>query len=252
MALRRTADRVDDQMRAYMEHARSPARGPRRSGCWSASVRGALSERLIRTARRLADELNAEWFAIYVETPDHARMSQAAARPNRRILHLAEELGDAMTVPSIAVAETAFVHMPAPTTSPRSSPASPSRSRWLEFLRGSVVDQIIRQSGNIDVYVISGEVETSPVVKTRDWQPHRPFRRYLTALALVAGATLLGFPIHTLIDPANLVMLYLLVVVVAAAFWDGGPRSSPRVFGVLALDFFFVPPPFTFAVTNTQ
>ena len=120
------------------------------------------------------------------------------------------------------------------------------------MLRGSVVDQIIRQSADIDVYVISGEVETAPAVETREWQPHRPLRRYVWSMALVGAATLLGLPLHAVIDPANLVMLYLVAVVVAAAYLGRGPSVVAAVLSVLALDFFFVPPAFTFAVTDTQ
>ncbi|HEX7586832.1 MAG TPA: DUF4118 domain-containing protein, partial [Anaerolineae bacterium] len=252
LALRRTADRVDDQMRAYME-TRAIA------GPWATKERllvcvspGALSERLIRTARRLADELEAEWIAMYVETPNQARMSQRQRGRMERMLHLAEELGaKTLTVPNIAVAATIVQYARAHNIT-KIIAGKPVRPRLLEFLRGSVVDQIIRHSGTIDVYVISGEVETSPIVETRDWQPHRPFSRYVLSLVMVAAATLVGFPIHKLIDPANLVMLYLLVVVVAAAFWGRGPSIFAAVFGVLALDFFFVPPAFTFAVTDTQ
>ncbi len=252
MALRRTADRVDDQMRAYME-TRAIA------GPWAAKERllvcvspGALSERLIRTARRLADELEAEWFAMYVETPNQARMSQRQRGRIERMLHLAEELGaKTMTVPNIAVAETIIQYARSHNIT-KIIAGKPVRSRWIELLRRSVVDQIIRHSGSIDVYVISGEVETSAVVETRDWQPHRPLRRYAFSLGLVALATLLGFPIHTIIDPANLVMLYLVVVVVAAAYLGRGPSIVAAVASVLALDFFFVPPAFTFAVSDTQ
>ncbi|MCX6036490.1 MAG: sensor histidine kinase KdpD [Chloroflexi bacterium] len=93
LTMRRAAERVDDQMRAYMRTRLIP-------GPWPASERllvcispGALGERLIHTARRLADELNAEWFAIYVETPDQARLSQEQRDQVARSLRLAEELG---------------------------------------------------------------------------------------------------------------------------------------------------------------
>ena len=252
IALRRTADQVDDQMRAYMT-TRAIA------GPWAAKERlvvcvspGALSERLIRSARRLAEELDAEWFAVYVETPDQARLSQQQRDRIARMLQLAEELGaKALTMPSVSVAETI-------TTFARSHnitkiiAGKPVRSRWVELLRGSVVDQIIRQSGEIDVYVISGDVETSPVIERRDWQPHRPLRRYLQGLALVALVTVLGVPLRGIIDPANLVMLYLVAVVISAIYLGRGPSVFTAVFSVLALDFFFVPPAFTFAVTDTQ
>ena len=252
MALRRAAFRVNDQMRAYMK-TRAIA------GPWAAAERllvcvspGALSERLIRAARRLAGELNAEWFAIYVETPGSARLPQAQRDRIAKTLRLAEELGARVTtMPSTAVAETVLRYARAHNIT-KIIAGKPVRSRWIELVRGSVVDQIIRQSGNIDVYVISGEGELSPVVQARDWRPHRPWRRYLIALALVAGATLLGYPVHTVIDPANLVMPYLVVVVLAAIYLGRGPSVVAAVAGVLALDFFFVPPPFTFAVANTQ
>ncbi len=252
IALRRTADRVDDQMRAYME-TRAIA------GPWAAKERllvcvspGALSERLIRTARRLADELDAEWLAVYVETPNHARLSRQQRGRIERMLHLAEELGaKTVTVPSIAVAATVVQYARSHNIT-KIIAGKPVRPRLLEFLRGSVVDQIIRQSGRIDVYVISGEVETSPAVETSEWQPHRPLRRYALSVGLVAAATLLGFPLHSIIDPANLVMLYLVVVVVAAAYLGRGPSVVAAVLGVLALDYFFVPPVFTFQVTDTQ
>ena len=252
LSLRRTAARVDDQMRAYME-TRAIA------GPWAANERllvcvspGALSERLVRTARRLADELKAEWCALYVETPDHARLSTNQRERITRILGLAEDLGaQVLTLPSPAVAET-VLHYARTHNITKIIPGKPLRSRFWEFLHGSVVDQIIRQSGTIDVYVISGETESSPIIATDPWQPHRPLRRYFQSLLLVVGATLLGMPVRELVSPINLVMLYLLTVVAAAIYLGRGPSLMAAVLGVLAFDFFFVPPTLTFAVTDTQ
>ena len=105
LAMRRAAERVDVQMRLYMRASAIP-------GPWPASERllvcispGALGERLIRTARRLADELNAEWFAVYVETPGHARLSQEQRDQVAKSLRLAEELGArTRTLPGESVA----------------------------------------------------------------------------------------------------------------------------------------------------
>jgi two-component system, OmpR family, sensor histidine kinase KdpD len=252
IAMRRTADRVDEQMRAYME-TRAIA------GPWAAKERllvcvspGSLSERLIRTARRLAQELDAEWFAMYVETPNHARFSRSQRTRIERILHLAEELGaSTITVPSIAVAETILKYARSHNIT-KIIAGKPVRSRWIELVRGSVVDQLIRASGDIDVYVISGEVESSPIIETNEWQPHRPIRRYLSSIALVVGVSILGTPVHTIIDPANLVMLYLVAVVISAIYWGRGPSVLTAVLSVLVLDFFFIPPALTFAVSDTQ
>ena len=252
LSLRRTAARVDDQMRAYME-TRAIA------GPWAANERllvcvspGALSERLVRTARRLADELKAEWYALYVETPNHARLSTHQRERVTRILGLAEDLGaQVFTLPSPAVAETVLNYARTHNIT-KIIAGKPLRSRFWEFLHGSVVDQIIQQSGTIDVYVISGEAESSPMIATDPWQPHRPLRRYFESLLLVVGATLLGMPVRELIAPINLVMLYLLTVVAAAIYLGRGPSLMAAVLGVLACDYFFVPPILTFAVTDTQ
>ena len=84
------------------------------------------------------------------------------------------------------------------------------------------------------------------------WLPHRPWRRYLWAVVLVALTTLLGQPLSLILAPANLVMLYLVAVVVAAVYLGRGPSIMTAVLSVLAFDFFFVPPQLTFAVSDTQ
>ena len=252
LSLRRTAARVDDQMRAYME-TRAIA------GPWPAAERllvcvspGTLSERLVRTARRLADELKAEWCALYVETPDHVRLSANQRDRITRILGLAEDLGaQVLTLPRPAVVETVLRYARTHNIT-KIIAGKPLRSRFWEFLHGSVVDQIIRQSGPIDVYVISGGAEPTPIVETEPWHPHRPWRRYFLSLMLVAGATLLGLPARELVSPINLVMLYLLIVVAAAIYLGRGPSIVTAILGVLAFDLFFVPPIFTFAVADTQ
>jgi len=109
LALRRTADRVDEQMRAYMQTRAIP-------GPWPAGERllvcigpSPLGERLVRTARRLADELRAEWLALYVETPSNAGGAQSDRDRVDRTLRLAEELGGkAVKVPGNSVAQTAI------------------------------------------------------------------------------------------------------------------------------------------------
>jgi K+-sensing histidine kinase KdpD len=74
------------------------------------------------------------------------------------------------------------------------------------------VDQIIRESGPIDVYIISGAPDTkrSVPIETEAWQPHRPWLRYLQSLLLVGAGTLLSEIVRPLFSPTNLVMIYLL------------------------------------------
>ncbi len=252
LTMRRAAERVDDQMRAYMRTRAIP-------GPWPAGERllvcispGALGERLIHTARRLADELNAEWFAIYVETPDQARLPQEQRDQVARSLRLAEELGARTTsLPGQSVAETvmAYAHRHNVT---KVIAGKPIHARWIELLRGSVVDRLIRLSGSIDVYVISSESEPPATKVLEGWRPHQPWIRYLWGLMLVAAATALGAVIAPDISPTNLVVVYLLAVVLAAFYLGRGPAILTSILGVIAFDYFFVPPSLTLAVSDTE
>ncbi|MBL8055332.1 MAG: sensor histidine kinase KdpD, partial [Anaerolineales bacterium] len=277
MALRRAAERVDDQMRAYMQTRAIP-------GPWSASERllvcvgpGRLSERLVRAARRLADELNAEWFAAHVELP--AGLEAAEREGVARVLLLAEELGArSVTLPGRDVAEAALAYARQHNVT-NIIVGQPLRPRWQEWLFGSVVDRLIRRSGPIDVYVISGQAQPGAQAR-REWWPHAPFARYGQSLGLVALATLVGFGLdpglsgqkwalaqqvlaaghrpadftftEPALEPTNLVMVYLAAVVIAALSLGRGPALLASGLSVLAFDYFFVPPYLTFAVSDTQ
>lgn len=252
MAMRRAAERVDDQMRAYMETRAIP-------GPWPASDRllvcvgpSPLSERLVRAARRLADPLNAEWMAIYVETPAHAHLRESDRDQVARTMRLAEELGaKAITLVGHHVAETLIEYARRHNVT-KIITGKTVRSNWLDFLRNSLVDQIIDRSGNIDVYVISSAPEAASSLNVASLQPHRPWHRYLESFGWIGATTLLSELFHNLISPTNLVMLYLLAVVIVALRLGRGPAILASILSVLAFDFFFVPPRLTFAVSDTQ
>lgn len=252
MSLRRAAERVDDQMRSYMQTRAI-------SGPWAASERlvvcispSPLAEKLIRTTRRLADELNAEWYAIYVEIASKPELKPANREHIGRTLQLAEELGaKALTIAGRSIQEAVldFAHKNNITKIVIGKPLKP---RWQEIWSGSIVDQLIYASGDIDVYVISARAEFSKPVMPTEWQLHRPLGRYFLGLLLVAISTSLGVFIRGNLEPANLVMLYLASTVISAIFLGRGPSLLTAIAGVLAFDYFLVPPYFTFAVSDTQ
>jgi two-component system sensor histidine kinase KdpD len=253
IALRCTAERVDEQMRAYMQMRAIPGPWPAADRLLVCVSPSPLSERLVRAARRLAEPLNAEWFAVYVEMPAHAHLSETERDRVARTLRLAEELGGkSIDLPGRNVVETilSYAHQYNIT---KIIAGKPLRSRWQELIRGSVVDQLIHRSGNIDVYVISSAAEpVQPVITPTSLQPHRPWHRYLESVGWVAAATLLGEIISPFISSANLAMIYLLTVVIAALRLGRGPSIAAAVLSVFAFDFFFVPPRLTFAVSDYQ
>ncbi|WP_322800363.1 sensor histidine kinase KdpD [Thermoflexus sp.] len=256
LAMRYVADRVDRQMRAYM-------RAHAIAGPWPAKERilvcvspGTLSERLVRTGYRLAHHLNAEWFALYVETPGDASLSPAQRERLDHLLRLSEELGGHPIVLSGYDVVTAILDFARHHNVTKIVIGKPLRPRWYELIRGSVADRLIRKSGPIDVYVISSEAEagaSSPHAFPR-WNPppRAAWVSYLQSLFLVAVATGLGALLHSKLQEANLIMLYLTTVVVAGFYLGRGPAILASIAGTLAFDFFFVPPRLTFAVSDTQ
>lgn len=251
ISLRRTAERVDDQMRSYMQTMAIP-------GPWAASERllvcissSPLSEKLIRAARRLADELRAEWFALNVETLASARLSMVERDQLADNLLLAETLGaKVISLPGESVVDVVIDYARSHNVT-KIIAGKPLHPRWREIIKGSVVDQLIRKSGSIDVFVISSSDET--VVRERKpLARQQPWMRYVAAAALVAGATFLGQPLSFALAPTNLVMIFLVAVVVAAVYLGRGPAILASVLSVLAFDFFFTEPRFTFAVEDTQ
>ena len=252
LALRRAAEQVDNQMLSYMQTRAIP--GPWPAGdrilvCLSSHPMG---ERLIRVGRRLADDLNGDWYVMFVETPGHLRMSQGNRERLQQNLYLAEELGaKVVNVTSESVAQT-VIEFAKQKNITKIIAGKPLRPRWMDILRGSVIDQIIRNSGRIDIYVVSETEEKSQKPFPREWMPHHPWRRYFLAVGLVLLFTLAGLPLHPVLDPTNLVMLYLAAVVIAAVFFGRGPAILASFLSVLAFDFTFVDPRFTFTVSDTQ
>ncbi|MBI2332495.1 MAG: DUF4118 domain-containing protein [Chloroflexi bacterium] len=128
----------------------------------------------------------------------------------------------------------------------------PLRPRWQELLRGSLVDKLIHQSGDIDVYVVTSSDKPSFPADESPWKIHSPVNRYLWSSLLVVLATMIGYIVGGDIEATNLVMVYLLAVVIAAIYLGRGPAIFASILGVLTFDFLFVHPFFTFTVSDTE
>jgi two-component system sensor histidine kinase KdpD len=257
ISMRRAAERVDDQMTDYMETRAIP-------GPWPAAERllvcispNLLGERLVRSTRRLADELNAQWLVATVDTPENQRLRPVERDQVERTLRLAEELGARsialpMSSTSGSVAGTILEYARKNNVT-KIIVGKPLRPFWKDLMRGSIVDQLIRHSGKIDVYVVSSSTpDEKPAPETFTWQPHRPWRRYGYSLLLVVAATGLSVLVHSRVSPANLVMVYLLAVVIAALYLGRGPAILASLTSVLVFDFFFVPPRLTLTVSDAE
>jgi two-component system sensor histidine kinase KdpD len=252
ITLRRAANRVDEQMRKYLETYSSAEIWPpaeRLLVCISGSPN---SERLIRTARRLAEELKTEWHVLYVETRGDDKFTQDNRDRIWHELRLAESLGakEVVTVTADSAPEAVvdYAHKHKIT---KVMVGRPTRPRWREWFWGSSVDQILRRSKTIDVYVVSEETGTRERGIPLRSIP-LSWRSYLTSMLLVAAATVISKIASEFLSPTNMIMFYLLAVVMAALRLGFGPALLTAILGVLAFDFFIIVPYYTFAVADTQ
>ncbi len=253
ITLRRAANRVDEQMREYLQTYATPQLWPvteRLLVCISGSP---SSERLIRTARRLAEELKTEWHALYVETAENDKFIQENRERIWRELRLAESLGakEVITLTS-AYAVDAVIDYARKQKITKLVVGRPTRPRWREWLRGSFVDQILRRGKEIDLYVVSEDENIKRESVPSPRPPRVSWRSYLAGLLLVAGATVISSLAIRFLTLTNLMMLYLLAVVVAALRLGFKPALLTALLGVMAFDFFFIPPYYSFAVADTQ
>src|SRR5256712_2977740 len=253
LALRRTAERVDAQMRVYMrEHAIEkvwPA-AERLLVCVSPSP---LSARLVRAAKRMAEGLGAQWIAAHVETPAHLRLPQEARDRVVQTLRSAEQLGAETVALSGEKMSEAILAFARDRNVTKIIVGKPTRQLWKRLLLGSIVDALVQGSGDIDIYVISGEREdASPIAPVRRREIPIDWPAYGQATAIVALTTGVAWLMSPLFELADLVMVYLLGIVVVAMRHGRGPSLAASILSVAAFDFFFVPPYFTFAVSDVR
>ena len=208
---------------------------------------------LIRRACRLATTLRCEWLALHVETPAQLRLPQEARDRTVQHLRLAERLGaEAVTVHGTDLVDAVLAFARERNVT-RVIVGKPTRRRVAHVLFGSFVGKLVRRSGDIDVVVTRGNIESDQPGPVRfPGRASRDGRPYLAGAAVVALCTLACAPLLPFVERTNLAMLYLLGVMAVAARWGRGPSILAAFLSVLAFDFFFVPPRLTFAVADTQ
>ena len=250
LALRRTADRVDTQMRVYRREQSIKALWPARERLLVGVAGDAGDERLVREAARLAQKLEADWIVVHVASAQGRGAQRYLSA--MKTLALAGEFGaDTATLPGMDVAE-ALVACAREHNANRLVLGHHPRRRW-RFWHQSVSDRISRHHPQIDQIVIAhGLLPGKPVVHEKPAALPGTRLAYLWAslacFAASAGAALL----LQVFDLANVVMLFLLTVVLVALRYGRGPGVWAAMLAVLCFDFFFVQPRYSFTVNDTQ
>ncbi|MDE2323046.1 MAG: sensor histidine kinase KdpD, partial [candidate division NC10 bacterium] len=254
LALRRTADRVDAEMRAYMRDQTIPTTWPVTERLMVLVSPSPHAAQTVRAGKRMAAALRAEWIAVYIETPAHARLNEADRRRVGDTLRLAETLGaEAVTLSGLRANESEEVLRYAKARNvTKIILGKPSRSLWRRITAGSIVDALMRGSGDIDIYVISRTGAPPAPVARVERAPELDWSAYGRAMAVVTLCTAVAWLMFPYFGLSNLIMVYLLGVTGVAARSGPGPSVLASILSVAAFDFFFVPPYLTFVVADAQ
>lgn len=257
LALHRTAQRVDDQLVDYMRaHA---IEGP-----WPAGERVLVlvdampgANGIVRYAKRMSDRLRAQWAAIHVETPADAQLGEEERDQVAQALRLAQRLGaETVSMPGHDVAETVadyartnnFTHVVV---------VKPERRRWRGLFSESVTQKLIRGAVGASIHVIARPADQNkePFRARRVEDPSRgraDLTAYTASLAFVAGATLIAFLIRRGLDVSNLSVVFLIAILASAVKFGLWASLFACLASVLAYNFFFLPPLYTFTIADPE
>lgn len=257
LALRHTAQRVDAEMHAYR-------RDQGIDGPWAVTERilvavswSPYSARLVRAACRMARGLRAPWIAVYVDTPASLGLSARDRAQLAQNLRLAEELGAEIVTLEGVRAVDAVIRYARSRNVTRFVVGKPGMIRLRDRLFGSFVDELVRKSGGIDVHVTTGAGE-GDAANPAEGAARAPrasrfgWGGYAATFAMLAAATAVNAALFGRAQPTNVVMVYLLGVVLVAMRFGYAASVLASIGAVLAFDFFFVPPYFTFAVSDVR
>lgn len=253
LALRRTADQVDEQMEHYRRSAGVHE-------IWPASERilvcvgpNPRSIRLIRAARRMAAGLRTEWIAVHVEAPSHVKPSAEDLKKLAEHMRLAESLGAQVVTLTGHKASEEILNYAREHNVSKIIVGKPTHPRWKDKLLGSPLDELVRGSGDIDIYVITGDSAEETIKQAvRKPAARIPAREWYWSLGSVAVCTAVSRLVFPYFEQINIIMIYLLGIVVTSTLTGRWPALVTTLLSVAAFDFFFVPPHFTFAVSDVR
>jgi two-component system, OmpR family, sensor histidine kinase KdpD len=259
LALRRTAERVDDQLLSQMQaHAiEGPlAAGERILVCVSEDPRAAS---LTRYAKRLADRLHGPWTALYVESQRSLQLSEEQRDRIADTLRLSQALGgDAITIPGghrrIADDVIDFAHSNNIT---QIIIGKSTRSRWFEIVNGSVVHDLVRRAGNISVHVIAGDDDAADAIPRKTVSTSYPSKEldwvsYLAAVGAVSAALIGAQLLQPFVGLESVDLLFLTAIVGVAVRFGLWPSILASVVASLCYNFFFMPPLYTFTIGDPR
>jgi len=253
LSLRRTAEQVNEQMESYRRDAGVQDIWPAAERILVCIGTNPRSIRLIRAARRMAAGLRAEWIAVNVEAPSHIKPSEEDLKILAEHMRLAESLGAQTVTLTGHKASEEILNYARQRNISKIIVGKPTHPRWKDKLLGSPLDEIIRGSGDIEVYVITGDsAEAQAKHNARISLSKINPKEWYWSFGFVTLSTVLSGIMFPYFDRTDIAMIYLLGIVITSTRTGRWPALAATLMSVAAFDFFFVPPYYTFAVSDIR
>ena len=252
LALRRTAQRVDRDVTGYMQaRAIGGPAGERVLVCINEHLSGA---ELVRRAKRTADNVRSPWMALYVEGSRHITLGESEKDRVADTLRLAQRLGaESATVPGRDIAQ-AILKFARKNSITQILIGKSERSRWFEILHGSVVRDLMRESGSISITAVAvhGDLVAPKTVATAPTSDNRSWESYAWSLLAVAATVGTAWCFNVIMSHAvgSIAMFFLVPVLLSAVSFGLRPALFTAFLSVMAYNFFFLPPLYTFTITD--
>jgi len=254
LALRATAERVGAQVFLYRQGEGIKHIWPTKDKILVCVGNRPDSVKLIRAAKRIATKLQADWLAVHVDTPQTSLAKEQSAYAMQN-LRLAEKLGAETHVITGFDIVKEIIDFAREQNITLIMVWKHIRSRWKDFIFKSLADEITRYSGEIDVHIITSELEYEKPITVMPLEPKPlkkpiPWRIYSIATGIVVLMTLINTLLFPYVGLSNLIMMYLLGVTIVTLFGQMGPAVFASILSVLLYDLFFVPPYYSFVADD--
>lgn len=252
LALRYTAKRVDEDVVSYKQ--RFDIKTP-----WSVCARllvgfsgSPTSERLLRMTHRMASDMGAEWFAVYVQSAkQQIEINERARNQLDKNIRLAEELGAKVVSLSGNIIADEIINFAKENNITLIVAGLSQRSRIEEIFKGSVLNELTKKSGPIDVLIVGNDKK--PTTMSKVFKMHKEdYKPYLISFLMVAAIIAFGWCIRSWAEPLNIAMFLLLPVIASSILWETRVGLFTALVAVGLFDFFLIPPYLTFRVTDVR
>lgn len=252
LALRYTAKRVDEDVLSYKQ--RYDIKTP-----WSVCSRllvgfsaSPTSERLLRMTHRMASDMGAEWYAVYVQSArQQIDVNERARNQLDKNIRLAEELGAKVVSLSGNIIADEIINFAKENNITLIVAGLSHRSRVEEIFKGSVLNELTKKSGQIDVLIVGSDNKKSPMGKV--FKLHKEdYKPYLISFLMVAAIIAFGWGIRSWGEPLNIAMVLLLPVILSSIIWETRVGLFTALVAVGLFDFFLIPPYLTFRVADLK